>query len=405
MARIAVISGKSTMGLVKKLGHKVVFIDDWCPLTLAMEADDLLEIDLEDWDAVAERLEALHNRNPIDAVITNKQPHVALAAYLADRLQVKGLSYEAALNCNVKGRMREVLNGAGISPVAYETVKNMEELMPLADKLPYPVVIKPTEGMGSQGVKYCGSAEEVIQAAGEIWAEEGTVDSPVVLEEYLDGMQMTVDAVIRDGQPEILAVLENSIGGFPHFITTGFEYPANISEDEMNDVVTTVKEALKKLGVNCGNAHCEVRLTDKGTRIIEVNPRAPGGRIREVVQAVTGVDLVTEGLASVMGDEVVREEPKAAVVAYRSLYVEESGELHFNEEALDESSFPQRNGLTPIVEVDADPGEYVYSISEEVGVLGRVVVFGNNKQELEEDMKLIFDKLDFHSEPAKGSIR
>lgn len=394
MGTIAVISGKATLHAVKSLGHRLVLIDSMISVSGMLQADIAIESDLDDWEGVKEELEAVHHRHPVDAVLTNNQNYVPLAAYLSESLGIVGISIEAARNCTDKWQMRQVLNTSGISTVACEKIRRAEDVEAAAQRIGFPFVVKPVRGSASRGVRYCGEERglrEIIKDL-RVQADSGGPDEWMV-EAYLDGMQLTVDAVIREGRPEVIAVLECEVGGFPHFVTTGFRYPPRIDREEREAVEKTVTEALKALGVRSGNAHVEVRLTEGGPKIVEVNPRAPGGRIREMVMAVTGVDLLTEGIASVTGDAVPRGEPKARCVLYRSLFVEERGRLQYETSFLEEGTFPVWNGLSSIVEVDVPPGEPVSPVGEEVGVLGRVVVFGRDTEQVERDLKVILDRL------------
>lgn len=115
----------------------------------------------------------------------------------------------------------------------------------------------------------------------------------VLLEELLDGPEVSVETVSHAGAVQVVGVTDKSIGGAPAFIETGHMFPAALPAAEAEDVVRTALDALKALGLTEGVvAHTEIKLTSAGPRVVEVNPRPAGNRITELVRHVTGTDLV-----------------------------------------------------------------------------------------------------------------
>ena len=69
-------------------------------------------------------------------------------------------------------------------------------------------------------------------------------------------------------------------------------FPANIEGKLLLEATDYIKQVLKALEFDNGIAHAEVKLTENGPRIVEINPRTPGGFITELITRVTGVNLL-----------------------------------------------------------------------------------------------------------------
>ncbi len=96
----------------------------------------------------------------------------------------------------------------------------------------------------------------------------------MLLEELLDGPEVSVETVSHAGVVQVVGVTDKSIGGAPAFIETGHMFPAALPAAEAEDAVRTALAALKALGLTEGVvAHTEIKLTSAGPRVVEVNPR------------------------------------------------------------------------------------------------------------------------------------
>lgn len=403
MATVAILSGNSTVQAVKDLGYNLVSINESVSLSSALLAEHVLEIDLNDWEDARNRLADLHRRFPIDGILTNYQRYTLCAAYLAESLGIRGLSVQGAQNCNNKLRMRRTLNQHGVSVVQYGTATDVDEALSVARRIGYPVVIKPVEGGGSEGVRFCENEAALREEARGFFGRLAGRDSNdcLLIEEFLDGPQFTVDAILRDGQAEIVIVNELAVGGYPSLVSLGYRYPPRVDPQVLEQIRTTVLDAFPVLGMDYGNAHVEIRLTDRGPKIIEVNPRAPGGRIREVAIAVTGIDIVWEGIASVAGKQAPRREPVARYALVKDFIADQGGILRYRSGLFSaDVEDPESMVKHPLIEMNVPSGEEVAPFHEEPGVLGRIVVLGQTEGEVSEKMDRVLKELDFCIEPA-----
>jgi argininosuccinate lyase len=89
----------------------------------------------------------------------------------------------------------------------------------------------------------------------------------------------------------------------PDFVEVGHDFPATLPCEVEEKVHSLVRRSLEALGLGWGPAHVELRLTDTGAAIIEVNPRLAGGYIPELIRLASGIDLISETIRLVTGKQ------------------------------------------------------------------------------------------------------
>ncbi len=118
---------------------------------------------------------------------------------------------------------------------------------------------------------------------------QGAEGSGLLVEEYLDGPEISVECVTVHGITTPVAVTRKFLGPEPLFQEVGHTV---VADDPLLAQVGPVAEAaLDALGVNTAVSHVEMRLTSSGPRLIEVNARIGGDLIGRLVHLATGIDL------------------------------------------------------------------------------------------------------------------
>jgi biotin carboxylase len=158
------------------------------------------------------------------------------------------------------------------------------------------VVLKPRALAGSIGVVKADDSAAVRQAFATAEASR-FADLPtghgVLVEEYLDGPEISVDSVAFGGTVHCVHVARKRLGFPPYFEEVGHLVTGWVHEpwaEEVRDLVVRAHEALE---VTHGVTHAEVRLTGDGPRLVELNGRLGGDLIPYASTLATGVDLVT----------------------------------------------------------------------------------------------------------------
>ncbi len=300
----------------------------FCPSTPTWEfpyIDDFAVVDTLDVGAMT----ALARTTSRDfaGVLTYEETRVEAAAGLATALGLRTSPPEAVHACRDKFTGREALKRAGVPQAESVAVAGLEEARVAAARIGYPVVVKPRALSASCGVTFVAGPEELERAfheAGRIWFDEvPTYERPILVEEFLDGPEISVEAVCRDGQVTALFVAHKSLGYAPGFEETGHLVRADESLLHDATLLKVLQDAHSAVGLTDTVTHTELRLTVTGPRVVEINARVGGDRIPYLGGLATGVDigLVAADLAA--GAVPDLHATRSEVAGIRFLYPDE----------------------------------------------------------------------------------
>src|SRR6185503_8923747 len=170
-------------------------------------------LDTADVDALVEATRAVQP----DGVLTWDEPRVVQAARLAGILGLPGCTPEAALNCRDKHATRTALAAAGVAQAASALVTTLAEARAAADRIGYPLVLKARALGASIGVVRVDGPDRLAEsfriafgAAAPTVTELPPGD--VLVEEYLDGPEVSVDAAWSDGTMGLAYLARKQIG-------------------------------------------------------------------------------------------------------------------------------------------------------------------------------------------------
>ncbi len=159
----------------------------------------------------------------------------------------------------------------------------LDDALSFADKYSFPLVLKPTESAGSDGVSVCYSREDIEKAFLRTMNKmniQGTINDKMVIQTFVDGPQYTVNSVSIAGEHYITDIWELETQAIPHFayaqLSIDLVDPQNPTLKEM---ISYTKKMLTALGINNTAAHSELRITHQGPVLIETNVRIMGGTL------------------------------------------------------------------------------------------------------------------------------
>ncbi|MFI1408705.1 acetyl-CoA carboxylase biotin carboxylase subunit family protein [Streptomyces sp. NPDC020707] len=249
--------------------------------------------DLSDPIAVNTAAASLAVRWPIAGVLTWDEFHLMAAAQLAHNLGGRpGNTLAAVAAARDKATSRQRFAAAGVPSVASTWVHSLDAAASAAERVDYPVVLKPAAYAGSVGVIRVDTITDlpaawVIASAGA--AHQGTKRDGVLVEEYLHGDDISVETVTHRGVTSAVAVTRKTVDFAPYVLETG--YSVSTDDPLLYEVAPIVSAALEALDVTHGVSHTELRLTPEGTKVIEVNALPGGDLIGELVRLATGISL------------------------------------------------------------------------------------------------------------------
>lgn len=258
---------------------------------------------------------AWHSIDPFDATVSFTEYGLEPASRCALDLGIAGGNLEAVLATRDKTNMRELLDRHGLSPVRYRVCATVEDARGFFRELgSEPIVLKPRDGGLSEGVFLVESEAELARR----WVRTSAVTTgPVLAEEFLSGPEYSIESISLDGEHEIVMITEKVTTELPRFVEIGHQVPARLDDGTRDQIENLVLRFLELIGQTTGPAHTEIRLTRSGPKLIESQTRVGGDQVWELCEMVSGVDLMAEGIAKLVGLPPPPRTPVAPAAAIR----------------------------------------------------------------------------------------
>ncbi|GAX17529.1 hypothetical protein FisN_18Lh175 [Fistulifera solaris] len=240
--------------------------------------------------------------------IAGGEAGVDLADALSEALGLR-TNGTAIPNRRDKKVQQELIAAAGLRSVRQAGGTTLAEVDDFLKTEPYPIVVKPTESAGSDGVKLCHTYEEAVDHFHTLMRSQmvnGGECPAVLCQEFLRGNEYVVDHVSREGvhKTTMVWVYDKRPANGAAFVYFGCDAVDSESE-EAKILIPYVRKVLDALGLKNGASHGEVIITSDGPCLVEMNCRARGGdgNWRPLCRALTGGFSQVEGAADALLDE------------------------------------------------------------------------------------------------------
>jgi biotin carboxylase len=273
---------------------EVVVASNEAPTLASLMDGHVLTLDLRHPEDSADRAAAFAERWPIDAVVGVDESSVVTAAHVAERLETPRRNPAASVEMTRDKRLlRRRLTAAGVRQprfFATDIDASVEVIDEAVSQVGLPCVIKPVDLAASRGVIRADTRTEVASAVrrvGTLLRDICTdgMTAPLLLEEYVDGVEVAVEGLVRDGVLEVIALFDKPdplVG--PFFEETLYVTPSRLDEAAQRAAGQAVREAVRALGIHHGPIHAEVRLVSGNAVVIEVAARSIGGLCSQVLR-------------------------------------------------------------------------------------------------------------------------
>lgn len=285
---------------LKKAGYEVVIVNN-NPETVSTDFD------------TADRLyfEPLTNEDVMGIIETEKpygvvvafggQTAIKLTQFLDEQgVNILGTSYDAIDMAEDRERFDELLEQHHIARAKGVTVMTLEEALNAAEKIGYPVLLRPSYVLGGQNMIIAFNEADVREYMGIILAQE--IENPILIDKYLMGTELEVDAICDGEDILIPGIMEHVERSGVHSGDSIAVYPAwNVTDD----MVETIIEATRNLALDLktkGLVNIQYIVYNGQLNVIEVNPRS--SRTIPYISKVTGVPMVDLATKAMLGEKL-----------------------------------------------------------------------------------------------------
>ncbi len=193
------------------------------------------------------------------------------------------------------------------------TVFTAEEAKEVANRLGYPVLVRPSYVLGGQGMKIAFNDEEIEEFIGII--NRIAQDHPILVDKYLQGKEIEVDAVCDGTDILIPGIMEHIERTGVHSGDSISVYPAPTISDKVKDTIVEYTKRLAQALHVVGLINIQFIAMNEEVYVIEVNPRS--SRTVPYISKVTGIPIVDLATKVIIGNTIrgLGYEPGLAPVA------------------------------------------------------------------------------------------
>lgn len=362
----------------KELGYEVILVDYDEQAAGFGLADVKLVVSTLDQEEVYRQ--ALKYQPDFVFTSTSDGP-VRTAAYVNEKLGKRpDLAYEDSLCATIKSHMRRRLMENNVPIPAFYAVEDFDGFRAAVGALEGSCIVKPADNAGSRGVVLLDRSrtktEEEMRRIYE-YSRGNSRNGTVMVEEYMTGPEVSVEAMTVDGQTTILAVTDKYITPPPYFVELAHCEPSCLDSGVQERIRQTALQAAAAIRLQNGPSHTEIKVTKDGPKIVELAARLGGDFITaRLVPLSTGIDMVGASVLLATGEkpDLLRRWQKGAAIHFIQ---GEEGVIRSIEtdEAL--SNLP---GVEEIV-IYKKPGDVLCGTKSSNDRLGHIITVGETAKE------------------------
>lgn len=229
------------------------------------------------------------------------------------------IDYQTALNVTNKQYMKQVFNAHNI-PTAKHVIMGVMEEEKLAG-LQYPLIVKPVDCNSSKGVKRVENLAKLLPAFQK--AVEYSRTDTAIVEEFIDGEELSVDVYVEEGTAHVLSVSSlDKIANNDKFVIFRGRYSADVV-DKVHDLVQGIAQQIAD-AFGLVNSPMLIQMITDGKRaaVLEFSARTGGGVKYLLIKKASGFDVISAVVDLTLGNKphVEKVVPENRLIANEFIY-------------------------------------------------------------------------------------
>jgi len=285
--------------------------------------------------------------------------------------------------CQAKDLMREAYRSGGAPIPAFASASALADVETFVAEQGLPIIVKPSRGWGQRGVSKVETRSELDAAYRR--AHDASTAGIVIVEEFVEGTEFSVNAYTSDGETMVCSVTERIITHYPDppGITFAEWYPSGLDRTGEDRAIAAALAGIRALGIRRGPTYTQLRLGPKGAKLVETAYRLGGGLDPDVALLASGISLFRKilGVALSKPDwEAAGPERERHGGAIGKFLVAQPGRVTRI------SGLEDARAVSGVVaaEVYVEVGATVHPLTDGSKRAGHVLAFGKDRGEAEE---------------------
>ena len=354
--------------------------------------------EVDEQDSLVLTAQALRKVSEPVAVICGGETGVKVADALSEHMGLRGNTTAGGMaNRRDKQVQQDAVKAFGLRSMRSVCGRAWEEVKDFAAKEVLPMIVKPVESAGSDGVKLCHSLEEVEEHFQLLMRSQrkcGAQGAAVLLQEYLRGTEYIVDHVSRDGvhKTTMVWVYDRRPANGAGFVCFG-QQCVLADNPVAQQLITYTRGCLDALRITDGATHTEVMMTETGPCLVEVNSRCHGaaGSWMPLARAMTGYTQVDACVDAFLSAEAFRKLPDVPPPFLASGQV--SMLISYHDGHVESTEFQKVRDLQSVVflEENLHAGHRVEKTIDLFSLIGMCVLVHSDPSVLAKDLDAIRD--------------
>lgn len=285
--------------LLKARGIETVLADNNANAIARPYADHFVKVDLLNSEAVKQ----VAIEQQVDFLITVCADQVLITvAKVSEELGLPCyIDYRTAVDVSDKSLMKDIFHKNGI-PTSKNVFMSELDMERIAD-MTYPLVVKPADAYSSKGVRKVTNEEELKQFFAE--AAHISRSGLVIVEEYVDGAEITVDFQVVAGVAHLLSASNTEKVDYKdRFLAFRTRYPAAISADTLERIRVIGQKIADAFGLKNTPMLVQLLTNDKRESVLEFCARNGGGAKYLLIKRASGFDPIDGVIRLTLGEPV-----------------------------------------------------------------------------------------------------
>lgn len=355
-------------------------------------ADHKILMSTKDIEGMVREAKYYSEHNPIHGVVTAGTDASMTVAAVANALELPGIRFHDAEAATNKIKMRKRLKAHNVPIPNFHEVWTIQDARDALEFLKFPLVMKPADNMGARGVIKVNNRDELQMAFKH--AKKYSPTGELILEEYMSGPELSIDAITFDGKFFMTGIADRIIEREPYFIEIGHTMPSNQPEAVLEEATQVMIAGMKALGITLGAGKGDIKVTPNGVKVGEIAARLSGGFMSAYTFPLsTGINLNRIAILLALGEKPSDEDfiPKFHKVSIERALFAKSGKILSIEGVEEAKKIPHVNEIF----IHSKVGDEVHEPTNNIEKSGHVIITCDTLEEAEKTFLQVQNTIQF----------